>query len=528
MKRILSLVLALSLPVQALACIPVDNIPLHVEIIAAYPQPLENEEEWIELLNTGDNSLDLSHYTLEDSTAKPMTLDGTLAPNDSMQISPLSFQLNNGGDELALYTIEGEFVHSFSYDASESGQSVPLDSKFETEDAPVELSSLPSVWPEYSESIPNPEGTDTTEEWIELFNPYDYAIQIDGLKLDDNEGGSSPFALTGSIEAFSFLLISVEDSKISLNNSTDEIRLLLEEEVLWNVSYTDPEEGLSYALVNGDYQWTTPTPGAKNISNTTEGQVSEEIEITEVNPNPEGPDAENEWIELTNGGDQSVDLGNWSIDDGEGGSDPYIIPEGTIVEPGESIIIERTDSEIALNNSREKVQLYDFMDELMDEIEYESTEEGKSYSKIEVEEVQNLQASNSALGFRTKTLWEWTEPSPGEANPIWKEFVGVVQNFDGDLLTLIHQNSEMIFEALDSNFGELVFQPGNTVMIQASLNQIIRAELLEQVIPNQSKKTPWSWIVILILASGIAAYEWYKYKKQNHIMLPYSKLLNQT
>jgi hypothetical protein len=533
MKKLIALLIALCLPVQALACNPIDNIPLHIEIVSAYPQPLENEEEWVELSNTGDEEVDLSHYTLEDSTAQPMSLNGDLSPGESIEISNLSFQLNNSGDDLTLYTIEGEFVDDFSYSTSESGKSVPLDSEEQsdlTNDDAV-LTSEITEWPEYSESVPNPEGTDTSEEWIELYNPYDYSLALDGLKLDDQDGGSSPYSLTGNIDALSYLVISIEDSGLSLNNSTDEVRLILDDQILWAIPYTDVEEAMSYARLNGAYQWTTPTPGTANISNQVDGELSEDIEITEVNPNPEGPDAENEWIEITNGGDQSVDIGSWSIDDGEGGSDPYLIPEGTIIGPGESIIIERTDSEIALNNSREKVQLYDYTQELMDEMEYESTQEGQSYSKIEIEEVQNLQASTNSFGFRSRTVWEWTEPTPAEANPSWKEYVGIVQSLDAGILTILHQNSELVFDVLGNEFQELIFQPGNTVMIQASMGEfihkLVRAELVEQAQTPSARSIPWSWISISILAAGVLAYEWLKSKSQNHIMIPHSKILLQ-
>lgn len=530
MKRLIIFLISLCVPIQALACNSMDNIPLHVEITAAYPNPLENEEEWVELSNTGPVSVNLEHYTLEDTTAHAMPLSGEILPGESIHITELSFQLNNGGDELILYTIEGEWVDSFSYNSSLAGQVVPLSIVEEISQENTEA-PLPTEWPEYSEAVPNPEGTDTSEEWIELYNPYAHSIQLEGLELDDSEGGSRAYALTGSIEAKSYLVISVEDSGLSLNNTTDEVRLLLNDEILWSIPYSDVVEGLSYALVNGSYEWTTPTPGSPNLSNELEGDLSEEIELTEVNPNPEGPDAENEWIEITNGGDQSVDLGNWSIDDGEGGSDPYFIPEGTIIAPGESIIIERTESKIALNNSREKIQLFDYTQELMDEIEYESTQEGQSYSKIEIEEVQNLQASANSLGFRSRIVWEWTEPSPGKANPSWKEYLGVVQSYDKGMLTLLIQNSELIFDTLENDFGELLFQPGNTVMIQASMgefvHQVIRAELVEQVSTATSREFPWSWIIISILASGVLAYEWYKSKSQNHMILPSSELLSQ-
>jgi len=534
MKRLLAFLIALTLPAQSLAaCICLDSPPLHLEITSAYPQPLEGEDEWVELQNIGDNTVDLAFYTLEDATGNPMNLEGELLPGESIQISNLSFQLNNGSDSLILETIDEVYVHSFSYEQSEPGQSVPIpEASIEVDEIEEENLELPSRWPDFSEALPNPEGVDSTEEWIELYNPFDENLELTGLKLDDQEGGSSPYALTGTISANDYLIISVEDSGLSLNNSTDEVRLLLEDTELWAIPYADVEEGLSYALIDGAYQWTTPTPGSINVSTSSEdnGDLSEEIELTEVQPNPEGPDQDNEWIEITNGGDGTVDLGNWTIDDGPNGSDPYVIPSGTIIEPGETIVFDRPTTGVALNNSHEAVELRDYTGDIIDQIDYESTQEGKSLSKIEIEELQNLQASFNPMGLRTETIWEWTEPTPGESNPRWTELVGLVQNYQEGTLTVLHGNTEYLFDVVDSQFSELLFQPGNTLLVQASIgdgfSRLIRAELLEQVIAPENKAIPWSWIVLGILSLSVLGYEWKKHSKENSIFLPHSQALS--
>lgn len=532
MKRLLAFLIALTFPASSLAaCICLDSPPLHIEITSAYPQPLEGESEWVELLNTGETTIDLAFYTLEDATASPMNLEGELAPGESTQITELSFQLNNGSDSLILETIDEIYVHSFNYSESEPGQSVPLP-ETESEDEESEIIELPTRWPDFSEALPNPEGVDSTEEWIELYNPYNESLELTGLKLDDQEGGSTPYSLSGSIPANDYLIISVEDSGLSLNNSTDEIRLLLNDSELWAIPYADVEEGLSYALVDGAYQWTTPTPGSINVSTNSEnnGDLSEEIELTEVQPNPEGPDQDEEWIEITNGGDSSVDLGNWTIDDGPNGSDPYVIPSGTIIEPGETIVFDRPTTGVALNNSHEGVELRDYTGDIIDQIDYESTQEGKSLSKIEVDELQNLQASFNPMGLRTETIWEWTEPTPGESNPRWTELVGLVQNYQEGTLTVLHGNTEYLFDVVDSQFSELLFQPGNTLLVQASIgdgfSRLIRAELLEQVIAPENKAIPWSWISLGILTLAVLGYEWKKHSKENSIFLPHSQALS--
>jgi endonuclease YncB( thermonuclease family) len=55
--------------------------------------------------------------------------------------------------------------------------------------------------------------------------------------------------------------------------------------------------------------------------------------ISVVLPNPSGPEPNNEWIELKNIGKQAVNISGWILSDGEGS---YVVPEGTVLQPGET------------------------------------------------------------------------------------------------------------------------------------------------------------------------------------------------
>lgn len=537
MRKILLFILLLNLPLSAQAIEICKTIPETLEISAVYPAPLEGEEEWIELRNTGSDSIDLSYFTIEDATAKPMSLSGTLAGKDSTKISKPSFQLNNGTDTVTLRISDGTLIDTWTYEGGIKGeityrnQSSSSSSTSSSSDQEVELAEetqqISAIWPVFSEALPNPEGSDTTEEWIELYNPYDEAINLTGFKLDDSDGGSSPYKLTETIPAKAYLLISVEDSKLSLNNSVDSIRLLSSNDtVLWEVAYDGPKEGWAYAVFDGDYYtWTaTPTPGFANeyLSTTEEstespyqnGDLSEDLEISEVYPNPDGPDAEEEWIEITNGGDTAVNLGNWTVDDGEGGSDPYVFPDDTIIEPGESIVLYRTESGVALNNSDEIVQLNDYTGETVDEVSYENSVEGESYAEIEIEEMESTVASTSGLGSRIFETWQWSAPSPGEKNPKWKQFKGKVTNFQDGILSLFDGASTWEFKADSSSLDTFLFQTGNLVLVQAMLDgeflTIKHSELLENAPTETRRNMPWGLIGTGLLTVAWIGYEIYK------------------
>lgn len=128
----------------------------------------------------------------------------------------------------------------------------------------------------------------------------------------------------------------------------------------------------------------------------------DDILISEVFPNPQGPDAEKEFIELENIGDGDIDLSGWKLGDESGRK--YCISrdefESVMILPGEFFILPRGKTGIALNNSGgDTVSLYQPDDGLLDSVSYSgSAPEGQSYSESERE-------------------WGWSKtPTPGKEN----------------------------------------------------------------------------------------------------------------
>ena len=273
MKK-LFLLLALLLPTPALACEEHEEASLDLEISALYPNPNSGEAEWIELTNSGKDPVDLSLYTLEDATGKPWALSGTL--EETTEITGFPFQLNNSNETVVLKTLSGETVATFAYTTSKKGEiltkDAPAAETSATASTPtasttppvVSPTTTPAKWPIFSEALPNPEGSDSTDEWIELYNPYGEDLPLAGLSLDDSEGGSKPYALSGTLAAESYLLIPVTESKLTLNNDSDHLRLMgVNAEILWDIPYDGSSEGLSYAWFTDFYDWTEEsTPGS--------------------------------------------------------------------------------------------------------------------------------------------------------------------------------------------------------------------------------------------------------------------------
>ncbi|MBT7228169.1 PKD domain-containing protein [Candidatus Parcubacteria bacterium] len=120
-----------------------------------------------------------------------------------------------------------------------------------------------------SEFIPNPVGSDDNE-WIEIYNASAKDIDLRAWRLDDQDGGSKPYLFSSStiVSADDFLVVQRSVSKITLNNSTDSVRLITPAEELWQeVVYEKIPEGKSYAwdLSNSEWLVSDPMPEQKNI-----------------------------------------------------------------------------------------------------------------------------------------------------------------------------------------------------------------------------------------------------------------------
>jgi hypothetical protein len=105
------------------------------------------------------------------------------------------------------------------------------------------------------------------------------------------------------------------------------------------------------------------------------------IIFNEILPNPKGPDKENEWIELKNDSDKTIDISNWSISDLS--KRIFKIPKEKKLLPKEIIIFKSKETKIILNNDKETLFLKDDKDNLIDTLSYYNAPENKSFCKIE-------------------------------------------------------------------------------------------------------------------------------------------------
>lgn len=288
-----------------------------------------------------------------------------------------------------------------------------------------------------NEILANPSGDEAAGEFIELINISEEKIDLEGWMLDDIAGaGSDPYVFPDRtrLKPQEILLLSREETGITLNNSNDAVRLLLPDgTVAEEVPYQSTTEDVSLARTEAGVFLATNiiTPGEENVflaespsptptvspqatSEPSENEddeqeraeleeitYSDEIEINEFLPNPEGSDTDNEFIELRNAGGDEVDLSGWMLDDeADKGSSPYTIGDKQIAG-GAIINFARSETKIALNNTSDSVRLLNPLGEVVDVFEYDDSEESVAYAR------------NSDGDFA-----ETTTPTPGEPNKI--------------------------------------------------------------------------------------------------------------
>src|SRR3989304_4964631 len=103
--------------------------------------------------------------------------------------------------------------------------------------------------------------------------------------------------------------------------------------------------------------------------------------ISEILPHP-ATDTDDEFIELYNSGTKTIDLSGWYLDDGEGGSTPFLIPDNTQILPGRFLVFYKKETKISLNDSGDVARLlWPNFGQASSSAKYVLAPEGQSWAK---------------------------------------------------------------------------------------------------------------------------------------------------
>ncbi|MDQ3094310.1 MAG: lamin tail domain-containing protein [bacterium] len=141
-----------------------------------------------------------------------------------------------------------------------------------TELEPTEPEPTINLMPvQITELLPNPASplTDASDEYVELYNPNDVNIELDGWKLETGSNFSyRVFLKEKVIPAKGYLVIKSGDTNLTLSNTAGAARLVNADDELQSISdtYQDADDGEAWSFIAGVWQWTsTPTEGLPNI-----------------------------------------------------------------------------------------------------------------------------------------------------------------------------------------------------------------------------------------------------------------------
>jgi|GEM_PF-838473 len=276
--------------------------------------PLEGEE-WIEIVNTSSQDIDLTGCTVEDATGRQTSLpEQNLEPGAFVVVENPSGQLNNSGDTIIIRDGHQTILDEMSYGteeipAPEKGYALALDDgnvfQLTTALTPGEMNvieitevveeetveeELVEVVEEtiseetinevsgeeketkktvekttfdysklrLSEIYPNTEGSDAIEEYIEIENYGDALINLNGITINDASG--KEFTVTEDLELanVSYYTLWRTKTNIALNNLGDTVSLYAPDGTLIDeLSYEKATQGMALARIDGNWSWTT-------------------------------------------------------------------------------------------------------------------------------------------------------------------------------------------------------------------------------------------------------------------------------
>ena len=164
------------------------SYPAHSVLINEFVSDPVDGIEWIEIINSTNNTIDLTGWTEKDgSTNKTVLPSQTLVPHDFFVLLNLKGKLNNDGDSIFLFDGTGIMIDAISYNktsAPAKGKSLARQENgawAETDPTPKEVNNSPEIY-------------ETTNNTPAVINP-DPAVQNQVQGTDPDASAPSPVRL---------------------------------------------------------------------------------------------------------------------------------------------------------------------------------------------------------------------------------------------------------------------------------------------------------------------------------------------
>ena len=338
--------------------------------------------DWVEIMNTGDQEVNISGWFLSDDKELERLTDGSawrIAEGTVLEAGAvlvledgLNFDFGLGeNDKAVLYDADSKVLDSYEWSGHAAGtySRVPdgtggfLDQDATKGQLNIAGGGDQEPDPQYGQMVIN-EINSAPDDWVEFTNVGTEAMDISGYEIRDNSDDHRwKFPDGTSLNPGEFLLVNAdtagrvyqdqsdtyEDGQFQEAigiGSGDSIRLYdaagtLLDEYAWteHASYEGNQSAASFGRYpdgTGSFTLMPETPGEGN------SWYTPSIVINEVESNGDATD----WAEIYNAGTTPVDLSGWYLMDNDPvghAADVTPVAEGTVLNPGEFYVFDQME-----------------------------------------------------------------------------------------------------------------------------------------------------------------------------------------
>lgn len=324
-----------------------------IKINEIYPAPdtKAGEEEFVEIINSGQEEIDFSDWTIKDSKGAKGKISKT-KKNSEFFVFYGSFSLNNDskGDTVFLYDTKDNLVDSQKYSSGKSAYSYSFDSK---------------EWRWTSTATPGKE------------NIFDKILS--GKIIMDDKIYKNTYAY--------FDVKADKDAKKFTWNFGDGHKSYLK-----NTKHKYEKTGKYSASLK------ITGVGEDKIYNFTvkvEKYEAPKIRIVRFSANPKGNDTDNEWIEIENKSKKKINLKGWSIATGSEKLVNHPVREDFKIKAGKTKKLTRKICAFVLGNKKTKIEF--------------RSPDGKAVQKIKYDHGKKSIAEDEIYS-KVDSKWIWIEP----------------------------------------------------------------------------------------------------------------------
>ncbi|TSC92768.1 MAG: Uncharacterized protein CEN89_470 [Candidatus Berkelbacteria bacterium Licking1014_7] len=405
----------------------------------------DEDGEFIEIYNNFTEEMDLTGWSLDDKIdagSSPYFLSGKILAHEYQVFyySETKIILNNDADEVNLINPQGEIISSVKYTNAPEGKSWGL--------LADKYQWLDNLTPGAKNTSP-PKIVDFQAS--RNFIAYNKDAEID-FKVE-------AIAFDAQIEKIEISLPYPFPQKILVGEEWQylENQINAPQEMQIEVLVTDSDDQVAIAKISLYFY--------EDFSS---------IVMNEIYPNPENGE---EFIEIFNQSSLSKNLAYYQLDDGMGGSKPFIFSKEQTIPAWGYLVGYKSQTNIILNNDTDSARFIDPLGKVVAEINYTKTERGKSY---------NLFIDN----FEKK--WSWSAlKTPGAKNEkiVYSQAIYISEilpnpigkDEDGEFIE-IYNSSNFIIDlsgwALDDEIGagsnQYIFK--DTIILPKSFLYILRSQ----------------------------------------------------